>query len=288
MSATPLSISEPEIVALEQHRPRLFAPSARERLIRWSSLSALGAFILYALWRLDFLDFAMITNGISRLGDVLAFMWPPAANGWFTEFLGGIYETLAMAFLGTLGAATLAVPLGFLGAKNVVPNFLLHFGIRRGFDVFRGISQLIWAMIFINVVGLGPFAGILAIIVGDMAVLAKMFAEAIENIDRRQVEGVRAVGGNAIQVMRLSILPQVLPVMLSQTLYYFESNTRSSTILGFVGAGGIGLQLSDRIRVNNWDEAGFIILMILVTVYLIDILSRTIRLRLIGRTDTRP
>ncbi|SDD98825.1 phosphonate ABC transporter, permease protein PhnE [Rhodospira trueperi] len=274
--------SADEVAALRRRHPRLFLPPLRQRLGRWAGWAGFAAFLVYALWQLRFFDVAMIAAGFGRLGDVLSFMWPPAHNGNLPDFLKGIGETLAMAFLGTLGAALLAVPLGFLGAKTVVRAWPIHFLTRRTFDVFRGISQLIWAMIFINVVGLGPFAGILAIIVGDMAVLAKMFAEAIENIDQGEVEGVRAAGGGRLAEIRLGMLPQVVPIMLSQTLYYFESNTRSSTILGFVGAGGIGLQLSDRIRVNNWDEAGFIIILILITVFLIDTLSRFIRQRFIG------
>jgi phosphonate transport system permease protein len=174
-----------------------------------------------------------------------------------------------------------AIPLGFLGATNVVPQVVWHFGLRRCFDSIRGVDALIWALMFVNVVGLGPFAGVMAIAVSDTGTLAKLFAEAIETVDRRQLEGVRATGANRLQLMRFAIFPQVFPVMLSHVLYYFESNTRSATILGVVGAGGIGLHLADRIRVNNWDEVSFLLLMILVVVTGIDWLSKTIRLRFI-------
>jgi phosphonate transport system permease protein len=190
-------------------------------------------------------------------------------------------QTLAMTFLGTLLASLAALPLGFLGARTVVPQWLFHFGIRRIFDAIRGVDALLWALMFVNVVGLGPFAGVMAIAVSDSGTLAKLFAEAIENVDRRQLEGVRAAGASHLQEMRFGTLPQVLPVLLSHILYYFESNTRSATILGVVGAGGIGLQLADRIRVNNWDEVGFLLIMILVTVSLIDQLSTIIRRRFI-------
>jgi phosphonate transport system permease protein len=145
------------------------------------------------------------------------------------------------------------------------------------FDFVRGIDALIWALVWINVVGLGPFAGILAIAVSDTGTISKLFAEAIENVDKRPIEGVRASGANSVQAMRFGVLPQVFPVMLSNSLYYFESNTRSATILGIVGAGGIGLELADRIRVMAWDQASMIIVMILVTVYFIDTLSRRLR-----------
>jgi phosphonate transport system permease protein len=212
----------------------------------------------------------------------------PWHGGWLGEFGYALLETLAMAFLGTLLASLAALPLGFLGARNVVPDRLSHFGVRRFFDGVRGIDTLIWALMFVNVVGLGPFAGVMAIAVSDCGTLAKLFAEAIENIDRRQIEGVQASGANRLQVMRFGMLPQVLPVMMSHTLYYFESNTRAATILGVVGAGGIGLQLADRIRVNNWDEVSFLLLMILAAVTLIDVLSKTVRLRIIHAGETSP
>ena len=190
-------------------------------------------------------------------------------------------ETLAMAFLGTLLASLAAIPLGFLGASNVVPQFVWHFGLRRCFDALRGVDALIWALMFVNVVGLGPFAGVMAIAMSDTGTLAKLCAEAIENVDRRQLEGVRATGANRLQLIWFAMLPQVFPVMLSHALYYLESNTRSATILGVVGAGGIGLHLADRIRVNNWDEVSFILIMILVVVTGIDLVSKALRLRFI-------
>ena len=222
-----------------------------------------------------------IWQGIWKLGWLVQLMFPPWHGGWLGEFSYAMLQTLAMAFLGTLFASLAAVPLGFLGARNVVPQWLFHFGLRRIFDGIRGVDALLWALMFVNVVGLGPFAGVMAIAVSDTGTLAKLFAEAIENVDRRQLDGVRASGANRLQVMRFGILPQVLPVMLSHVLYYFESNTRSATILGVVGAGGIGLQLADRIRVNNWDEVGFLLIMILLTVSCIDQLSKTIRRRFI-------
>lgn len=134
---------------------------------------------------------------------------------------------------------------------------------------------------------LSPFAGILTIAVSDIGILTKLFAEAIENIDKKQVEGVHATGANHLQLMRFSIFPQIFPVILSNALYFFESNIRSATILGVVGAGGIGLQLSDRIRINNWDEASFIIILILITVSIIDTLSKKIRLFFISGKEKK-
>jgi phosphonate transport system permease protein len=261
--------------------PRLFRRSFRQRVILMLSWGLFLGVVLFCLDWTGFFNISKIIEGIGKLYSVLRFMLPPAHNGWLGEFLYGILQTLGMAFIGTLSASIAAIPLGFLGAKNILPNWVFHFGLRRVFDGLRGIDALIWALIFINMVGLGPFAGILAIAVTDTGTLAKLFAEAIENIDRKPIEGVRASGAGYIQVIRYGILPQVLPVILSNALYFFESNTRSATILGVVGAGGIGLLLSDRIRVNNWDEACFIILLILITVSLIDLVSKNIRHRFI-------
>jgi phosphonate transport system permease protein len=261
---------------------------ARPLVERWRGravwLALFGA-LGFGLWWIDASPLR-VWEGLGKLGFLVQFMFPPSDGGAFWEYCYAMLETLAMAFLGTLIAAVLALPLGFLGAKNIIPNWLFHFSLRRVFDGFRGIDSLVWALIFVSAVGMGPFAGVLAIAVSDVMIFAKLFAEAIENVDRKPVEGVRASGGTAIHTMRLGVLPQVFPVMLSHVLFFFESNTRSATILGIVGAGGIGLQLSDRIRINNWDEAAFIILMILVTVALIDNLSRRIRMKIIN-ADTR-
>ena len=236
--------------------------------------------LLVGLWRIDASP-ERIWNGLSRLGWLFALMWPPSPGGALADLMKGLAESLAMAFLGTLIAAVVALPLALLGAGNVVGSALLRFSARRLFDGLRGIDTLIWALIFVSAVGMGPFAGILALAVPDTGMLAKLFSEALEGADRRQVEAVRAAGAGRSLAVRLGLLPQVAPVMLSQVLYTFESNTRSATILGVVGAGGIGLALSDRIRINNWDEAAFIVLMILAMVAAIDLLGRAIRLRLI-------
>ena len=273
-------ITNADIAAWRHAVPRAFGRPLAERLGIGAGWCAFAGVIVFCLWYMDFTP-RRIWQGIWKLGWLVQLMFPPWHGGWLGEFSYAMLQTLAMAFLGTLLASLAAVPLGFLGARNVVPQWLFHFGLRRLFDGIRGVDALLWALMFVNVVGLGPFAGVMAIAVSDTGTLAKLFAEAIENADRRQLDGVRASGANRLQVMRFGILPQVLPVLLSHVLYYFESNTRSATILGVVGAGGIGLQLADRIRVNNWDEVGFLLMMILLTVSLIDQLSKTIRRRFI-------
>jgi phosphonate transport system permease protein len=191
-------------------------------------------------------------------------------------------ETLAIAFLGTLLAAALAFPLGFLAARNVVANRIVRFLSRRSLDTLRGIDVLVWALIWINVVGLGPFAGVLALMTSDIGSFGKLFSEAIETADRRPVEGVVSTGGGALHRVRFGILPSVLPVMAGQVLYYIESNTRSATIIGIVGAGGIGLHLAEQIRVLEFQQVAFIIVLVLIAVAAIDWISTRLRAGLSG------
>lgn len=278
------NLTEADIARARGLVPRAFARPLKDRLqlcIGWTLFAAL---VIYCLIRFEFSP-VRIWGGIHELGLITGLMFPPSAGGNFDLFLWGILETLGMAFLGTLIGGIIAFPLSFLAAKNITPAWIIHFGARRVFDVLRGVDVMIWALIFVRAIGLGPLAGIMAIAISDTGTLSKLFSEAIENIDRNQTAGVRAAGANRIKTVRFGVVPQVLPVMLSFALYMFESNTRSATILGIVGAGGIGLLLADRIRTHVWDQACVIIIMILVTVYAIDFISKKLREHLIGRVN---
>ncbi len=286
----PQDLTAAQIAAARARLPAAFAARPRETVAKRLAWSLFAAVVLYALVDFNFAP-TRLWEGLGKLGFVLSFMLPPYLwPTWelFMEPVTAIGETLAMAFLGTLLASLVALPLSFLGAKNILRVEWMRFGVRRGFDTLRAFEQLVLALIFIRAFGLGPLAGIFAIAVSDIGVLSKLFSEAIENIDQKQVDGVRASGGGTLQVIRLAILPQVLPVMLSNALYQLESNTRSATILGVVGAGGVGFLLYDRISANNWDEVMSIVLLILVTVYGIDAFSGWLRGRIIGKNDYRP
>lgn len=273
-------MSAPAVIADMRARfPAAFGPSPLWRVVRWTGwaaavLGTLGAFVWFEITPLRFFD------GLVELGRVALLMLPPSPGDAPLDLVWAMVETLAMALVGTVIAAVLALPLGFLAARGLIPIAPLRFGFRRLFDVLRGVDQLVWALIFVRAVGLGPLAGVLSIIISDTGTLAKLYSEALENVDRRPVEGVRAAGGSGLHAARFGLLPQAFPLMLANALYVFESNVRSSTILGIVGAGGIGFQLSDRIRALRWDEASFIILMILLTVATIDAGSAALRRRL--------
>jgi phosphonate transport system permease protein len=253
----------------------------RERLITaiiW--ISALGL-LGYAGWVSDVFSTRLI-EGLPKLGNALAMMLVPSGFEHLPEFLWALVETVAMAFLGTLIGGTLAVPLALLCARTTLPIRLLQLGFRRVSDSLRGLDHLIWALVFVRAIGLGPVAGILAIAIVDLGTLSKLYSEAIDNAKRGPVEGIRASGGSWLDGITIGILPQVLPNMLSVTLYMWESNTRSATILGIVGAGGIGYQLADRLRVYEFGQASLMIVLIVATVYLIDVVSSKLRAGLIG------
>lgn len=270
-----------QIAALRKKYPRAFSAPAGKRIRQVGWCIGLGAFLLYCIDRFGIFP-ARILQGMHRIGAITADMFPPSTGGALPELLEALLQSVAMAFLGTLIAVLLAIPLGFAASRNLVPSWTFRFVLRRHFDFLRGVDSLIWALVYVRAVGLGPLAGVLAIASSDIGTLAKLFSEAIENAEQRQVEGVKASGAKPLQLIRLGIIPQVLPVMLSHALYMFESNTRSATILGIVGAGGIGFQLSDRIRAHRWDEVALIIILIIITVGLIDVLSHWLRARLLN------
>lgn len=262
----------------------LLNPGWRSRIVTLSIFGGGMALYIASFFLLD-MSLGNLFSGFWRLADIVGMMFPPTPETWsrFYLYLGAIGQTLSIAFLGTLFAAILALPIGFIAARNVVANRIVHFLARRSLDTIRSIDTLIWALIWINVVGLGPFAGVLAILCSDFGAFGKLMSEAIETANRKPVEGILSTGGNRFSAIRFGVVPQVLPIFASQILYYFESNTRSATIIGIVGAGGIGLQLSELIRVLEWQQAAFVILMVLVTVAFIDQISQRLRNTIIGR-----
>ena len=275
-------IEAPDPAALRDRYPQMFDRPASARLALPAMLLLVLAIFVFGLVDLDFSP-ARLVAGLRQLGWITLMMLPPDPGSSLPTYLKALGETLSIAVLGTTVAAVAALPISLLAARNVVPSVIVRFPVRRFFDTIRGVDQLIWALVWINVVGLGPFAGVLAIAVSDFGALGKLFSEAIEGADRKQVEGVRASGGHVLHEIRFGLLPQVLPVIAGQVLYFIESNTRSATIIGIVGAGGIGLQLAEQIRVLEWQKVSFLILMILVAVAAIDWISSKLRFAIIGR-----
>ncbi len=275
-------LPKPDRERLRAKYPDIFERPAASRLATPAMLVAAFAVFVYGLVDLGFSP-AKLYNGLSQLGWITLMMIPPDPGSSLPAYLSALGETLSIALLSTTIAAVAALPFSLLAARNIIPSAWLRFPVRRAFDSIRGVDTLIWALVWINVVGLGPFAGVLAIALSDFGAFGKLFSEAIEAADRKQVEGIRASGGNALHEIRFGLMPQVLPVIAGQVLYFIESNTRSATIIGIVGAGGIGLQLAEQIRVLEWQKVSFLILMILVAVAAIDWISGKLRFAIIGQ-----
>ncbi|MFC5391944.1 phosphonate ABC transporter, permease protein PhnE [Bosea vestrisii] len=279
-----LALSAADRAALIARHKAAIDGSLKTKLTTIAVIGGLVGLFLYGLTTLE-TSLWKIIAGFSNLGTFVVLMLPPDPGSFARAiiFVKALFETIAIAFLGTILAAILAFPLGFLAAKNVVANRVVHFLARRSMDTVRGVDALIWALIWVNVVGLGPFAGMLAIMTSDLGAFGKLFSEAIESADRKPVEGVASVGGGKFHEIRFGLIPQVLPVIASQVLYYIESNTRSSTIIGIVGAGGIGLYLAETIRTLEWQQVSFLILLVLAAVTAIDFLSSKLRFAIIGK-----
>lgn len=273
----------PELGAMRERYAEAFIGNKRDQVTVYLLIGALAALYLFGLYYVGFSPM-MLIDGFGKFGIVVKAMMPPDPGSWDNAivFIRGVVETLAMAFFGTICAAILALPFGFIAARNIVSNGIIHHAARRFLDIIRGIDTLIWALIWVGVVGLGPFAGVLAIITSDFGAFGKLFSEAIESADQKPVEGIVASGGSHLESIRFGIVPQILPVLLGQVLYFFESNTRTTTIIGIVGAGGIGLYLTETIRTYLWEETSFIIVLVLMTVAAIDFISSKLRVAIIG------
>jgi len=279
-----LALSAVDRAALIARHKAALDGSLRTRLVTVAVVAMLLGLFAYGIATLE-VSFWRIVSGLGNLGTFVVLMLPPDPGSLARAmlFVRALFETIAIAFLGTILAAIVAFPLGFIAARNVVANKIVHFVARRSLDTVRGVDALIWALIWINVVGLGPFAGMLAIMTSDIGAFGKLYSEAIESADRKPVEGVTSMGGGKLHEIRFGLIPQVLPVIASQVLYYIESNTRSSTIIGIVGAGGIGLYLAETIRTLEWQQVSFLILLILAAVTAIDFLSSKLRFAIIGQ-----
>jgi phosphonate transport system permease protein len=271
-----------EVKAVLKRHHGLFVETVLGRALGYAAPIGIIGLTIFAVWWLA-IPFGQIGPGLALLGKFVALMFPPSTGGHLDLLLKAMGETLAIALLGTLTATIVAFPISFLAASNTSPAGVVRFAIRRCLDTIRSIDALIWALVFVGVVGLGPFAGILAIAVSDTGALGKLFSEVIESTDERSRESVVASGGTAFLAVRFGLLPQVLPVIAGQVLYFIESNVRSATIIGIVGAGGIGLQLSEQIRTYDFDQVAFAIIMILITVAIIDWVSGKLRFSIIGR-----
>jgi phosphonate transport system permease protein len=241
------------------------------KLLVWAILFA----ILAATWRgADMRPMELFSDG-ANMGTYAASFFPPDFSEW-RVYLQELLVTLQIAIWGTVLAVICAVPLGLLCSSNIAP-WWINQPMRRLMDAARAINEMVFAMLFVVAVGLGPFAGVLALFVHTTGILAKLFSEAVEAIDPQPVEGIRATGAHVLEEIVYGVLPQVMPLWISYALYRFESNVRSATVVGMVGAGGIGVILWEVIRGFQYAQTCSVLLMIVVTVSAIDLLSSRLR-----------
>ncbi|WP_205995608.1 phosphonate ABC transporter, permease protein PhnE [Paraburkholderia sp. Ac-20347] len=247
----------------------------------WSSLVlwALVLMLLGAAWHgADMRPLDLLSDS-ANMGTFAEGFFPPDFHEWRT-YVHEMWVTIAVALWGTALAIVCAVPCGLMSAHNLAPAWVLH-PVRRLMDACRAINEMVFAMLFIVAVGLGPFAGVLALWVHTTGVLAKLFAEAVEAIDPRPAEGVRATGATPLDEIIYGVLPQVMPLWISYALYRFESNVRSAMVVGMVGAGGIGVVLYEEIRSFDYQQTSAVLIMVVAVVTIIDLVSARLRARVI-------
>ena len=219
---------------------------------------------------------------ITESGNILTLIkdfFPPDFTDW-RLYATEMVVTLQVAIWGTLLAVVCAVPLGILSSDNIVPWWVYH-PVRRLMDAARAINEMVFAMLFVVAVGLGPFAGVLALWVHTTGVLAKLFSEAVEAIEPSPVEGVRSTGASFLEEVVYGVIPQVFPLWISYSLYRFESNVRSATVVGMVGAGGIGMVLWELIRSFAFEQTCAVMALIVLVVVVFDMLSQQLRKRVL-------
>lgn len=248
------------------------------RLFRLA-VAALTIVVLVAAWYEAEMNPAQLVRDAGNMATLGADFLRPDFTDW-DVYANAMLETLAIAIWGTLLAVIAGIPLGILSAENVAPHWLA-FVIRRLMDACRAINELVFALIFIAAVGLGPFAGVLALFIHTTGVVAKLFSEAVEAIDPAPVEGIRGTGGTWLQEIIYGVLPQVLPLWISYALYRFESNVRSATVLGIVGGGGIGMTFNETMRGFLYSQASAILIIVIITVTALDMVSQRIRKKFI-------
>ena len=248
------------------------------RRSRWAAWTVILGAIVWSAVETE-VSLGRMIEGLPFMWDFLRRMIPPDLSV-LGNALRGAMETIQIAVVGTAVAAVLALPMGFAAARNAAPPWLFYWA-RSVLNAFRAVDTLVYALFFVAAVGLGPFPGVLAVMVYTATVLAKLYSEAIEAIEPGPVEAVRATGATTLQVLRWGVLPQLVPQFLSFTLYRFETNIRAAAVLGFVGAGGIGFYIQTYLRLLNYPAAATVLLVLIGLVMIVDFASSRLRARLV-------
>jgi len=248
------------------------------RVLRWAAAAVLLVLVAVS-WRLAGVDVGRLATGLPKVGHWLAQAWPPA-TAELPIFIQRMGETVAIAFLGTLLAVLAAVPAAFLAARGVSPLGVGRVPLRWVLNAFRGTDSFVFALILVAAVGLGPFAGMLGVALHTWGSAAKLFSEQIETLPLENAEALEAAGAGRVVAFRYALLPELAPAWASQALYLFEFNVRASTVLGVVGAGGIGQELKNSMDLLDFARLATLLAVILVAVTAIDTVSGWLRRRL--------
>ena len=261
-----------------------------EQGLQWTStlrgwfVAVLIELVFFTGWLITEVQLGTFLTKFSKASDIVRGLMHPS-GAVLHEGLVLLVQTIFLAFMATAFAIPIAFALSFLAARNLTrgtfASRLAYTAVRTGMNFTRAVEPLVWALIFISWVGIGPFAGVLALWVHSVAALTKLYSEQIESIDQGPVEAITATGASTLQVLRFGVVPQVIPPFLSFTIYRWDINVRMSTIIGFVGGGGIGYILKPRVDLGEWGEVGTLVLLIAVTVWMMDIISAKIRERIV-------
>ena len=293
-----MSVALTDTALLARGEAAFLAARRQRRLATLGAVAVLALCVLLAARVSEFYP-ATLAAGLPRVGEYFYKLLPslrwdallsgPGTEGsiafWFyriDDWAWLLLQTSQMAALATLAGAAVALVLAFPAARNIAPTRLLNVVTRRGLEAMRTVPEIVYALIFVWAFGIGPLAGILAIFLHTAGALGKLFSEVIENTELRAWEGLRASGANWAQACRYAILPQVAPNLISYALLRFEINVRGASVIGFVGAGGIGQELNLVIASNYYEEISAIIVLIILAVFLIDLVSERLRHRVIG------
>jgi phosphonate transport system permease protein len=260
---------------LTPRTPADLSPAGTRRSLAWYFSWGLLLLLLAASWRGADMRPLDLWRDSGNMATYLAEFFPPDFTQW-RLYVDEMVVTLQIALWGTALAVLTAIPMGLLASSNIAPWWVYQ-PVRRLMDAFRAINEMVFAMLFVVAVGLGPFAGVLALWIHTAGILAKLFSEAVEAIDPQPVEGIRSTGAGALHEIVYGVIPQVMPLWISFTLYRFESNVRSASVVGMVGAGGIGVVLWEIIRGFQYAETSAVMLIIILSVSAIDLVSARIR-----------
>ena len=245
----------------------------------WKTLTTIGIFSFVLVFvvndlEIDFIK--LVTDSSKYFGDILSRMLPPDFSN-LNELVYAMFETIEIAFLGTFIAIVLSIPLGLFSARNLAPNYFVYLICKTIVIFFRAIPEFIIAMILVIAIGFGAMPGVLALGFHTMGFLAKFYAEDIEHINKGPIDALKSSGATKSQIISFGVIPQILPSFVANNLYILDRNVRMATMLGIVGAGGIGYELQSSFRMFEYERVSAIIILIFVTIFIIDHLSAFIR-----------